>query len=75
MRTITCIEARCIEARSLERFSIFSKDWEMCEGTENALQGDLNLLRTQWNGDERRDYGRVVTEYRMSTLEIADEPS
>lgn len=66
--------ATCIEARHLpgeRRSSLYGKEWELCEGTEGASQGDLNLLRTQWNADERESFGRVVSEYRLKEIASA----
>lgn len=54
-----------IEARGTNRDSLYGKQWEKCEGTDNLSIDDFNELVRTWSADEHNDYGHVVTDYRF----------
>ena len=52
-------------ARATDSRSLYSKEWEVCEGSEGLTRTECNELIAEWNAQEREDYGCVVTQYEV----------
>lgn len=59
-----------IEARAVTKDSIYGQAWEECEGTDDLTLEDFRELVSGWHAQEREDYGRVVSDYRL--IETSD---
>ena len=65
MEKVMALFARRLDTHLGRKYSVYGKDYELCEGTDDLTMDEMKELVRDWDEREVEDYGTVISTYKM----------